>query len=116
MMTCASDFVPGSTLDALRADLAAGRTTSRALVETCLDRASRGEGPRAYVRVDADAARFAADEADRLRREGIEPSPYAGIPISVKDLFDVGGQVTTAGSRVLAEATPAARDAGAVAR
>ena len=116
MMTRASDLGAGGSLDALRADLAAGRTTSRALVETCLDRAGTGEGPRVYLRVDADAARFAADAADRLRREGVEPSPYAGIPISVKDLFDIGGQITTAGSRVLADAAPAACDAGAVAR
>jgi Asp-tRNA(Asn)/Glu-tRNA(Gln) amidotransferase A subunit family amidase len=42
--------------------------------------------------------------------------PLAGIPVSVKDLFDVQGQVTTAGSRVLAGAAPASADAAAVAR
>ena len=44
----------------------------------------------------------AARAMDGLRQAGAEPSPYAGIPISVKDVFDVRGQVTRAGSRVLA--------------
>jgi aspartyl-tRNA(Asn)/glutamyl-tRNA(Gln) amidotransferase subunit A len=52
---------------------------------------------------------------DALRAAGSEPSPLAGIPVSVKDLFDVRGQVTRAGSRVLG-GPPAAADAPAVAR
>jgi aspartyl-tRNA(Asn)/glutamyl-tRNA(Gln) amidotransferase subunit A len=52
---------------------------------------------------------------DALRQAGAEPSAYAGIPVSVKDLFDVRGQVTRAGSRVL-DGPPAERDATAVER
>jgi aspartyl-tRNA(Asn)/glutamyl-tRNA(Gln) amidotransferase subunit A len=52
---------------------------------------------------------------DELRRAGAEPSPFAGIPVSVKDLFDIRGQVTRAGSRAL-EGPPASGDAAAVAR
>lgn len=105
------------TLEQLSADLAAGRTTAAELVEDCLARLAdpAGEGERACVLVDADGARAAAGEIDALRREGREPSPYAGIPISVKDLFDVEGQVTRAGSIAL-ERPPAHRDAPAVAR
>lgn len=47
---------------------------------------------------------------------GTPARPLAGIPVSVKDLFDVAGQVTTAGSTVLAKAAPAQADAAAVAR
>lgn len=106
------------TLDALAHDLAAGRTTARALVEACLARIAdpQGEGRRAFVRVDAEAARAAAAAQDALRKAGAAPSPFAGIPISVKDLFDVAGQVTAAGSKVLAGAPPAKADAVAVAR
>ncbi len=53
---------------------------------------------------------------DRLRAVNAAPSRFAGIPISVKDLFDVQGEVTRAGSRALADAPPAARDATVIAR
>ncbi|HEY9281809.1 MAG TPA: amidase, partial [Eoetvoesiella sp.] len=66
--------------------------------------------------VDAQGARAAADAMDQLRAAQAAPSPFAGIPISVKDLFDVQGQVTTAGSKLLAGAAPATEDAVAVAR
>src|SRR5436309_6734546 len=98
------------------ARLAAG-AKSRDLVEQCLARigAPAGEGPRAFVKVQAEAARAAADFHDRMRAQGRSASTFAGIPISIKDLFDVAGDVTTAGSVVLADATPAARDAPVVA-
>ena len=57
-----------------------------------------------------------ADAYDALRRRGATPSLFAGIPISIKDLFDVAGDVTTAGSIALRHAPPATRDATAVAR
>ena len=107
-----------TTVAALSADLAAGRTTSRALVEQALERIAdpAGEGVRAFLKVYADLARAEADHADRLRASGIVRSPVDGLPISVKDLFDVGGDVTRAGSRILADAPPAARDAPVIAR
>jgi hypothetical protein len=74
-----------------------------------------GEGGRAFIAVDVRGARQAARAMDALRAAACEPSPYAGIPFSVKDLFDVRGQITRAGS--LALTGPAAdRDAIAVAR
>jgi aspartyl-tRNA(Asn)/glutamyl-tRNA(Gln) amidotransferase subunit A len=63
-----------------------------------------------------DEARAAADYFDKLRKLGALPGPFAGIPISIKDLFDVAGHVTTAGSVVLQDAEPATHDAVAVAR
>ncbi len=106
------------TLTELSAALADGRTTSRALVEGCLERIAdpAGEGGRAFLRVDAEAARAQADAMDRLRRAGRAPGPLAGIPFSVKDLADIAGQVTAAGSVVLNDATPAAAHAPVVAR
>jgi len=100
------------------ADLEAGRTTARKLVEACLERieAPEGEGSRAFVKVYAEEARASADAMDLLRRANRAPGPLAGIPISLKDLFDVAGERTAAGSRVLAEAKPAARHATVVAR
>ncbi len=54
--------------------------------------------------------------ARALRRRGATPSVFAGIPISIKDLFDVAGDVTTAGSVALRQAPPAPRDANVIAR
>src|SRR6201747_978920 len=91
------------TLASLAADLDAGRTTSRALVDACLAKIAdpHGEGARAFLHVDAEAAIEAAEAMDRLREVNAAPSPFAGIPISIKDLFDIKGQVTRAGSRAL---------------
>ncbi|UXU88764.1 amidase [Burkholderia sp. S-53] len=111
-------FTPFPPLAQLAADLSAGRTTSRALVDAALDRIAdpSGQGAVVFTEVDADNARAAADAHDRLRAAGTVLSPLAGIPVSVKDLFDVAGQVTRAGSRVLDGAPAARTDAVAVAR
>jgi aspartyl-tRNA(Asn)/glutamyl-tRNA(Gln) amidotransferase subunit A len=106
------------TLASLAADLDAGRTTARALVDACLAKIADtdGEGARAFLHVDAEAAIEAAEAMDRLREVSAAPSPFAGIPISIKDLFDIKGQVTRAGSRALEDSPPAAADAPVVAR
>lgn len=98
--------------------LQANQTTSRALVEGCLSRIddADGEGHRVFLNVDGEQARAAADAIDRARRLGMIASPYAGIPISIKDLFDIAGERTTAGSRVLADAPLATEDAPTVAK
>jgi aspartyl-tRNA(Asn)/glutamyl-tRNA(Gln) amidotransferase subunit A len=96
----------------------AGGAKSRGVVEQCLARIAdpAGEGHRTFLVVHAEDALAAADFYDRLRVRCAAPSSFAGIPISIKDLFDVAGDVTTAGSIALREANPAARDAPAVAR
>ena len=105
------------TLDGLAVELRDGKTSSRKLVEQALAKISdpAGEGARAFIKVDAEGALAAADFQDRLRRQNREPSPFAGIPFSVKDLFDLAGEVTTAGSKVLKDAAPALVDAPAIA-
>lgn len=107
-----------NTAEHLAQELTAGRTSSRALVEAALERIAdpAGEGTRTFTRVQAETARLLADQSDALRGRGIVRSPVEGLPISVKDLFDVAGEVTGAGSPVLADAAPALRDATAVAR
>ena len=110
--------MPNPTLAALADDLEAGRTSARQLVEDCLARIAdpAGEGQRTFIRVDREAALEAADAMDRLRKAKAAPSRFAGIPVSIKDLFDIRGQVTRAGSRALEDSAPAERDAPAVAR
>jgi aspartyl-tRNA(Asn)/glutamyl-tRNA(Gln) amidotransferase subunit A len=105
-------------IDELAQALADGTTTSRTLIEDSLARIADpdGEGARAFLKVYADQARAMADAADLLRKHGRIPGPYAGIPIALKDLFDVAGESTPAGSTILADAPAAKANAPVVAR
>jgi aspartyl-tRNA(Asn)/glutamyl-tRNA(Gln) amidotransferase subunit A len=98
--------------------LGAGRTTSRALVEQALARIAdpAGEGARIFTKVYGESARAAADAQDRLRGAGYAASPLAGLPVSIKDLFDVAGERSLAGSKALDDAPVASRDAVIVQR
>ena len=71
---------------------------------------------RAFTLVTAESARATADAWDSLRARGVAAPPFAGVPVSVKDLFDVAGQTTGAGSLTLQNAAPAADDAPVIAR
>jgi aspartyl-tRNA(Asn)/glutamyl-tRNA(Gln) amidotransferase subunit A len=106
------------TVARLARELADGKTTSRELIEQALSRIAdpAGEGARAFLKVYAAQALADAENSDRLRRAGVVRSPVEGLPVSVKDLYDVGGDVTRAGSKLLADAPPAKTDAPAVAR
>jgi aspartyl-tRNA(Asn)/glutamyl-tRNA(Gln) amidotransferase subunit A len=106
------------TLAALAEDLDSGRSSARQLVDECLARIAdtSGEGSRTFIHVDAEAAIEAAEAMDRLREVKAAPSAYAGIPVSIKDLFDIKGQVTRAGSRALDDSPAAEADAPVVAR
>jgi aspartyl-tRNA(Asn)/glutamyl-tRNA(Gln) amidotransferase subunit A len=105
-------------IEDLAQSLADGRTTSRALVEEALARIAdpAGEGSRTFIKVHAEQARTAADAVDAARRFGLPPGRYAGIPIALKDLFDIAGEPTPAGSKVLVDAAPARQNATVVQR
>ena len=106
------------TLATLADDLESGRTSARKLLEDCIAKIAdpSGEGQRTFIHVDKDAALAAADAMDHLRKAKAAPSRFAGIPVSIKDLFDIKGQVTRAGSRALDDSPPAQIDATVVAR
>jgi len=76
----------------------------------------RAADERVFLRVYDDAARIAADAADARRKAGLSLGPLDGAIMSVKDLFDVAGETTTAGSVALRDAPPAQRDATVVSR
>ena len=72
----------------------------------------KGEGARACLTVYREQAKAAAEAADARAKAGISLGPLDGTIISIKDLFDVAGEITRAGSKILAEeAKPAAADA-----
>lgn len=94
-------------------------TTSRERTEHALARIAdpSGEGARSCLTVYAEAARAAADAADARAKAGKPMGPLDGAVITVKDLFDVAGEVTRAASAVLARrGKPAAADAPAIKR
>ena len=73
------------------------------------------EATKIFTRFEADRVFAAARAADRRRAAG-EPMPLHGVRVSIKDLFDEAGQVTSAGSAVLRDVAPATADATVVAR
>jgi len=104
------------TLAQLSAALNRGESRAVDLAEACTERieASDSEGSRTFIRRNLRLTEDAF-EADRVLQTG-RHTPLTGIPVSVKDLFDIAGQVTTAGSVVLRDSPPAAVDSAVVAR
>lgn len=94
-------------------------TSSRARLEAALSRIDdpKGEGARACLTVYREAAKAAAEAADARAKAGISLGPLDGKIVAIKDLFDVAGEVTRAGSKIIAEEEkPAAEDAPIVRR
>ena len=98
--------------------LTRGKITSRQLVEQALAAIQdpQGEGARTFLVVHERDALAAADRVDAHRRRGTKLHALAGIPISLKDLFDEAGVVTLGASRVLVGTPAAAQDSPVVER
>lgn len=94
------------------------QSSARDHLEACLERIGdpRGEGARTCVTVYAAEARAAADAADARARAGHPLSPIDGKVVAVKDLFDIAGETTRAGSIALRDAPPAGADAVVIQR
>ncbi|WP_374300529.1 amidase [Ferrovibrio sp.] len=92
--------------------------SARERLEACLAKAAdpAGEGSRAFTRLYAERARAEAEAADTRARQGLPLGPLDGRIVSVKDLFDMPGEPTTAGSKLLRDAPPATAMAPAIAR
>ena len=106
------------TIVELSRALADRKITSRQLVEQSLAaiKDPLGEGARTFLVVHEGEALAAADRVDAQRRAGAKLQPLAGVPISIKDLFDEAGVTTLGGSRVLVGAAAATRDSVVVER
>jgi amidase/aspartyl-tRNA(Asn)/glutamyl-tRNA(Gln) amidotransferase subunit A len=107
--------MPARDIATLLQDLQGGRTTASALLDHALAAARSPACAHAFCQLDEDGARAAARAHDQ-RPPSAAASLLAGVPVSIKDLFDVRGQPTRAGGVTPDLATPASSDAPAVAR
>ncbi|MDP3550527.1 MAG: AtzE family amidohydrolase [Novosphingobium sp.] len=103
------------TAAAIAAAVRAGEVTARSVAEQAIA-ALKADTHVAVTRVLEERALAEAAAVDATVARGDDPGPLAGVPYGVKDLFDVAGLSTTAGSAVRANATPATSDAEAIHR
>ena len=101
---------PAHDLTTTLARMRSGQSRAEAEMDACIAESESERCQHVYLKtLFPEARRAAADAQNQARALG-------GLAVSVKDLFDMQGMVTTAGSRVLSDAPPAARDCPAVAR
>jgi AtzE family amidohydrolase len=97
---------------ATAAAIRAGTLKASAVVEEVLaDVAARDATYNAFTEVTASRARAEAASVDAAVAAGRDPGPLAGVPYAVKNLFDLEGITTLAGSKIERDAPPASRDA-----
>ncbi len=97
--------------------VARGETSAATIVEAALARIeAHDRAINAFTAVVAERARARARAVDLACTKGDPPGPLAGVPFAVKNLFDVEGLPTLAGSKINRERAPAARDATLIAR
>lgn len=112
-----SDSPSMSTASAWAGAIAGGRISALDAAEQALARIAALDGAiNAFTAVTADRARRQARRIDAMRARGQALPPLAGVPYAVKNLFDIQGLTTLAGSRVLADSAPAQADATLVQR
>ena len=99
-----------------RAGVLSRRASAAELIEQSIAAAGAPACAHAFLATSFELARRVAADADRAVAEGRDPGPLGGLAVSIKDLFDVAGEPTRAGSTALADAAPVSRDAPAVAR
>jgi aspartyl-tRNA(Asn)/glutamyl-tRNA(Gln) amidotransferase subunit A len=108
--------LPGVNATAIATDAAATEATATARVEARIDAARSAANRHTFVATTFEAALQTARATDAMQAAGTPLPPLAGRAVSIKDLFDVRGEVTRAGSTVLAGNPPARADCPAVAR
>jgi 1-carboxybiuret hydrolase len=107
----------GETATAIAADIAAGKRTAAAAIEAALARIAKlNPTVNAFTTVTSERAIAKAHQIDAMRAQGVKLGPLAGVPFAVKDLYDVKGISTLAGSKINKDQPPASRDATLVER
>jgi 1-carboxybiuret hydrolase len=101
-----------ATAHRISSAIASGKTTARAVTEEHLAAISRRNGTlNAFTTVLADRALARADAIDALKKAGQPLPPLAGVPFAAKNLFDIAGLPTRAGSKINRDRPPAEIDA-----
>jgi len=109
--------LPQADAIATAAAIRTGELSAKAAVGAALERINaRDETLNCFTAVTSDTALADAERIDRAIARGENPGSLAGVPFAVKNLFDIAGLTTLAGSKINAENPPATRDATAVAR
>src|SRR4028119_568515 len=110
------DLEKADTVGIARA-IRAGEISAKAVVSAALERITTKNEPfNCFTAVTTDTALAQAERIDGVIAQGENPGPLAGVPFAVKNLFDIAGLTTLAGSKINAENPPATRDATAIAR
>src|SRR6266478_3906170 len=124
LLACATHIHEGVLMDSawaqgseIAAAVRQGRTSASAVVRAALARIA-ADGPvlNAFTAVLEERALATARALDNARLEGRELGPLAGVPFAVKNLFDIAGLPTLAGSKINRDRAPAKRDATLIAR
>lgn len=116
-MSCLPPDLADATAAAIAAAVAEGTVSAREVAEAAFARTdARDPTLNAFTDITRGRALAEADAIDARRRGGAPVGPLAGVPFAVKNLFDLRGLTTRAGSRVRMRAPPAARDARLVER
>jgi len=106
-----------ASADRIASAVAAGRTSAATVVEAALERiAERDKALNAFTAVTRERARAKARAVDRALAEGKPAGPLAGVPFAVKNLFDIAGLPTLAGSKINRDRPPATADSPLIAR
>ncbi|NEP21210.1 AtzE family amidohydrolase [Moorena sp. SIO3I6] len=92
-----------------------GQVTAKTVITNCLEKITvRNQSLNCFTTVTTDQALSDAEDIDHAIAKGNNPGPLAGVPFAVKNLYDIAGLITLAGSKINAENPPASRDATAV--
>jgi len=110
-------ILPGAIAAEIASAVRSGKITARSVAGAALERIARLD-PKlgAFTAVTAERALKQADAIDARVAAGRDPGPLAGVPFAAKNLFDIAGLATLAGSKINRDLPPAARDATLVAR
>src|SRR4028118_970226 len=110
-------FLETADAVATAAAVKSGKVTATVAVSAALERiAVKDKAFNCFTAITASSALAAAEKIDNSIANNENPGPLAGVPFAVKNLFDIGGITTLAGSKINADNPPATQDAAVVAR
>jgi AtzE family amidohydrolase len=108
---------PSGDATSIALDVRSKKRSAREVMQAALDAVARYDGQlNCFTDVLASEALAAAGATDARIAAGEDPGPLAGVPFAVKNLFDIAGVTTLAGSKIHAEHAPAERDSAVVER